>query len=140
MDWLWTWGGISFGYKVDDRVFTHFGLQIGRVDGEEVYASDGRYLGEIMSDNRLITHRGKAHRSPKGATSASSTSLRCGKATGPTSGSKPSPKKVCALSVSGKWESADPDVVIGPVMPRDPLATYSTTTTRPGRTGCSASS
>lgn len=59
MDWLWTWGGISFGYKVDDRVFTHFGLQIGRVDGEEVYASDGRYLGEIMSDNRLIIHRGK---------------------------------------------------------------------------------
>jgi hypothetical protein len=43
MDWLWTWGGISFGYKVDDRVFTHLGLQIGRVDGEEVYASDGRY-------------------------------------------------------------------------------------------------
>jgi hypothetical protein len=59
MDWLWTWGGISLGYKVDDRVFTHFGLQIGRVDGEEVYASDGRYWGEIMSDNRLITHRGK---------------------------------------------------------------------------------
>lgn len=31
MDWLWTWGGVSFGYRVDDRVFTHFGLQIGRV-------------------------------------------------------------------------------------------------------------
>ena len=59
MDWLWTWGGISFGYKDEDRVFTHFGLQIGRIDDEEIYGCDGRYLGEIMSENRLITDRGK---------------------------------------------------------------------------------
>ena len=36
---LWTWGGTFFG---------HF-------YGDEVSGPDGRYLGEIKSDNRLIT-------------------------------------------------------------------------------------
>jgi hypothetical protein len=60
MDWYWTWGGTSFGYRIDDRLFTYRGKQVGRFDGEEVYGSDGRYLGEVMSDNRLITNRAKA--------------------------------------------------------------------------------
>jgi hypothetical protein len=59
MDWLWTCGGECFGYRVDDRLFTYSGLQIGRFDEDEVYGSDGCYLGEVMSKNRLITHRGK---------------------------------------------------------------------------------
>ena len=59
MDWFWTWGGECFGYRVDDRLFTYHGVQIGRFDDDEVYGSDGGYLGEIMSENRLITHRGK---------------------------------------------------------------------------------
>jgi hypothetical protein len=59
MDWFWTWGGKSFGYRVGDRLFTHYGSNIGRFDGDEVYGTDGCYLGEIMSENRLITHRGK---------------------------------------------------------------------------------
>jgi hypothetical protein len=61
MDWFWTWGGISFGYRVEDRLFAYSGLQIGRFDDEEVYGSDGRYLGEVMNDNRLITHRSKKY-------------------------------------------------------------------------------
>jgi hypothetical protein len=59
MDWLWTWGGVSFGYRDDDGLFTYFGREVGRFDGEEIYGSNGRYLGEVMSDNRLITSRSK---------------------------------------------------------------------------------
>jgi hypothetical protein len=52
MNWFWTWGGKCFGYRVDDRLFAYFGLQVGRFDGDEVYAADGCYLGEIMNENR----------------------------------------------------------------------------------------
>jgi hypothetical protein len=56
---MWTWGGEYFGYRSGDRLFTHRGLQAGRFNGDEVYGSDGSYMGEIKSGNRLITHRGK---------------------------------------------------------------------------------
>lgn len=59
MDWFWTWGGECFGYRVGDRFFAYFGLQVGRFDGDEVYGADGRYLGEVMNTNRLITSKGK---------------------------------------------------------------------------------
>jgi hypothetical protein len=52
MNWFWTWGGKCFGYRVDHRLFAYFGLQVGRFDGDEVYAADGCYLGEIMNENR----------------------------------------------------------------------------------------
>ena len=65
MDWLWTWGGECFGYRRDDRLFTHKGLQVGKFYGDEVYGSDGRYLGEVKGD-RLITETSR-----KGATSSS---------------------------------------------------------------------
>jgi hypothetical protein len=55
MDWLWTWGGECFGYRNDEGLFTYYGREVGRFDGEEVYGRDGRYLGEIKSDIRLIT-------------------------------------------------------------------------------------
>jgi hypothetical protein len=29
----------------------YFGKEVGRFDGEEIYGSNGRYLGEVMSDN-----------------------------------------------------------------------------------------
>jgi hypothetical protein len=59
MDWFWNWGGECFGYRDGDSVFTYFGKEVGRFDGEEIYGSNGRYLGEVMSDNRLITSRSK---------------------------------------------------------------------------------
>jgi hypothetical protein len=52
MNWFWTWGGKCFGYRVDHRLFAYFRLQVGRFDGDEVYAADGCYLGEIMNENR----------------------------------------------------------------------------------------
>lgn len=61
MKWYWTWGGECFGYRINHRLFAHHGIEAGRFDGDEVYGSDGRYLGEVKSDNRLITHGGKKH-------------------------------------------------------------------------------
>ena len=55
MNWFWNWGGECFGYRDGDSLFTYFGREAGRFDGEEIYGSNGRYLGEVVSDNRLIT-------------------------------------------------------------------------------------
>jgi hypothetical protein len=57
MDWLWNCE--CFGYREGDNLFTYFGHEVGRFDGEEIFGSNGRYLGEVMSDNRLITSRSK---------------------------------------------------------------------------------
>ena len=59
MDWFWTWSGECFGYRKDDRLFTYGGKQAGKFYGDEVYSSDGRYLGELKSEKRLITKCGK---------------------------------------------------------------------------------
>ena len=59
MIWFWTWGGISFGYRNGDGLFTYDGVEVGRFAGREVYGNDGQYLGEIASgehENRLITN------------------------------------------------------------------------------------
>ena len=58
-EWLWTWSGLSFGYRLKDSLFTHDGMEIGRFSGTEVYGPDGHYLGELrVSDDgkRLITN------------------------------------------------------------------------------------
>jgi hypothetical protein len=49
MDWLWNWGGKCFGYRDGESLFTYFGMEAGRFDGEEIHGSNGRYLGEVMS-------------------------------------------------------------------------------------------
>jgi hypothetical protein len=59
MEWLWNWGGECFGYRDGDDLFAYHGKQVGQFHGEEIYGADGRYLGELMNQNRLITHRGK---------------------------------------------------------------------------------
>jgi hypothetical protein len=59
VEWYWTWGGECFGYRQANRLFAHHGRQVGQFYGNEVYGSDGRYLGEVMNDNRLITNQGK---------------------------------------------------------------------------------
>ena len=52
---LWTWGGTFLVIVTVTNFATHDGRHVGRFHGDEVYGSDGRYLGEIESDNRLIT-------------------------------------------------------------------------------------
>jgi hypothetical protein len=59
MDWFWNWGGECFACRDGESLFTYFGNEAGRFDGEEIYGSNARYLGEVMSDNRLISSRSK---------------------------------------------------------------------------------
>jgi hypothetical protein len=68
-EWLWTWNGICFGYRRGDSLFTYDGFEVGRFSGTEVYAADGRYLGELTSaadGGRLITNLYKKSRSVRG--------------------------------------------------------------------------
>jgi hypothetical protein len=60
MDWMWTWGGECFGYRNGHSLFTYFRQEVGRFHNDEIYGSDGRYLGEIKSRNRFITRRSKS--------------------------------------------------------------------------------
>ena len=59
MNWVWTWGGISFGYLDGEDLWTHDGKHVGKLRNKEVYGKDGHYLGELMNDYRLITNRAK---------------------------------------------------------------------------------
>ena len=60
MQWLWTWGGICFGYREGDDLWTHDGQHVGRFRDNEVYGRDGRYLGELVNGDRLITNKAKS--------------------------------------------------------------------------------
>jgi hypothetical protein len=65
VQWLWTWGGVSFGYRDGDNLWTHDGRHVGRFHGIEVYGPNGSYLGEQLRPGRLITDVAKrAERRP----------------------------------------------------------------------------
>ena len=55
MKLLWEWNGSFFGFRDKFDLWTYDGRQVGRFYGEEVYGPDGRYLGELLHNNRLIT-------------------------------------------------------------------------------------
>ena len=59
MHWLWTWGGLSFGYRDGDNLWTYDGEHVGRFEGDVVYDRAGRYLGEVRRGNRLIVDRAR---------------------------------------------------------------------------------
>jgi hypothetical protein len=48
-------------FRVSGRrsLITYFGKEAGRFDGEEIHGSNGRYVGAVMIDNRLISSRSK---------------------------------------------------------------------------------
>jgi hypothetical protein len=67
--WLWTWGGVSFGYRRGDSLFTYDGVEVGRFSGTEIFGADGLYVGELRNaedGERLITHSYKKSRSAAG--------------------------------------------------------------------------
>ena len=51
---IYTWGGVYFGKRSGDDLWTHYGRHVGRFQGDEVYACDGHYLGE-MKNGKLIS-------------------------------------------------------------------------------------
>ncbi len=59
MDWVWTWGGESFGYFDGEDLWTYDGRHVGKRNGDEIYGSNGQYLGEVMNGDRLITNNAK---------------------------------------------------------------------------------
>lgn len=62
-EWVWTWRGVSFGYIDRGELRTHHGLHVGYIhDNFEIYGKDGYYLGEIKSENRLITDKRKVRK------------------------------------------------------------------------------
>ncbi len=65
MDWLWSWGGVSFGYRDGDNLWTHDGRHVGKFIGDEVHSPTGRYLGELR-DGRLITNTSKKGKTRSG--------------------------------------------------------------------------
>lgn len=55
VDAFWSWSGKYVGYRVADLLFANQGVQIGHfAEGDEVYGSNGDYLGEAKGSNRLI--------------------------------------------------------------------------------------
>ena len=58
----WACEGTYFGCREGNDLCTHYGRHAGRVHGDEVYAPDGYYLGELRNDDRLITSTSKQNR------------------------------------------------------------------------------
>jgi hypothetical protein len=55
---IYSWGGKPFS-REGDLLYRRDGRNVGRLEGNNVWAPDGRYLGEIMS-GMLIRKRGRA--------------------------------------------------------------------------------
>ena len=57
---FWNWNGQYVGYRISDGLFGDDGHQLGYfAEGDEVYACNGDYIGEIRGTNRLITNLSK---------------------------------------------------------------------------------
>lgn len=59
MKWVWTWGGICFGYLEGENLWTIEGKHVGKLRRDVIFGADGHYLGELRNGNRLITHVAK---------------------------------------------------------------------------------
>lgn len=56
----WSWCGRYVGYRSSGCLFNRDGTQVGYfAEGDEVYGCSGNYIGEVRSDNRLITNLSK---------------------------------------------------------------------------------
>jgi hypothetical protein len=60
--WVWTLSGKSFGYIQDAALYTYDGRNVGRLvgGGEDIYALDGTYLGEVRNWCGLVVDPAKA--------------------------------------------------------------------------------
>jgi len=56
---FWSWGGKYIGQSTNDTLYSYTGTPIGMFIGKELYGFDGLYLGEIMSNNRIIVNISK---------------------------------------------------------------------------------
>lgn len=57
---FWNWSGRYVGFRSSDCLFDIDGRQIGYfAEGDELYGTDGSYIGEVRGQNRLITNVSK---------------------------------------------------------------------------------
>lgn len=56
---MWTWGGKFFGYIDDELLFTYTGICAAKLVDGDLYDRSGSYLGEVMSEDRLIVNGSK---------------------------------------------------------------------------------
>lgn len=55
----WAWGGKYIGHRSGDCLYSSHGEPLGRFSGNEIYDFDGKYIGEIKNENRLIVDTSK---------------------------------------------------------------------------------
>jgi hypothetical protein len=96
---LYTWGGIYFGMREENELWTHDGRHVGRFRADEVYDSDGNYLGE-MKNGKLIK---KSSKRSKSAPSFSPHTSRVGHV--------PSVNQVGRVMVAGYEDFPSPDEI-----------------------------
>lgn len=62
---FWTWSGRYVGYRSGDYLYSVNGIPLGAFYGEELYSTSGKYIGEIMHNDRLIVNKSsKTKRKP----------------------------------------------------------------------------
>lgn len=64
VEWLFNWSGKCIGYRDKDILWSYDGSMIGKFVGNEIFSTEGRYIGELyISNNRLCFDNKKADKS-----------------------------------------------------------------------------
>ena len=61
-DWVWTYGGICFGYRERINLWTYDARHVGRFHGARIHAADGCYLGELWRGRLIIDQANRSDR------------------------------------------------------------------------------
>ncbi len=56
---FWAWGGKYIGIRSGDILYSYKGFPIGKFYGDDLYNLNGRYIGEIKHNNRIIVNLAK---------------------------------------------------------------------------------
>lgn len=59
MNGYWTWSGKYVGVCQNGYLVSYKGVIIGKFYGNEIYDPEGRYIGEVQREKRLIKNRNK---------------------------------------------------------------------------------
>ena len=62
LDYLWTWGGVFFGFRQENQLWTYTGHHIGIFEGNTIFGLKGHYLGEIVNNRLLVNDTRKVLR------------------------------------------------------------------------------
>ena len=57
----WAWGGKYIGHRSGDYLYSKNGEPLGYYTGNDIFDFNGKYIGEVRNDNRLIVDTSKRH-------------------------------------------------------------------------------